>query len=170
MARNNRLIELVFNDIIANQDRISSMEKFLSSDKALGITETEDITRLKELYKKMVDDISFQMEKLAYIEEMIVQLRCVELIHDEIKFSQVREYVYARTLFYRSKKDIKDIRVVVGRIDEFDEPYDDLIQDPDFLILAEMKLRDAMIREINDLKSLTDAIEDIHNEHLVESE
>lgn len=161
MSRNNRLIDLVFNNIIANQGKISAMEKFLSTDESLGIEETEEIKQYKESYEKLVAQISHQIELLSHIEELIVQLRCVEMIHDEIKFSLVREYIYARTLFYRSGKEIKDIRVIVGRIDDFDKSYDDIIIDPDFITMAELKLKETMLKEIHDLKEHTDEIENL---------
>lgn len=170
MSRHNRLIELVFNDIIANQDKISSIEKFLSTDDALNIIETEILKQFKDSYKKIVDDISDSIDKLARLEELIVQLRCIAMVHEEIKFSQVREYIYARTLFYRSGKEIKDIRVLIGRLDDFDEPYEDLIQDPDFVILAEGKLQEAMYKEINQLMKISNIVENLQEESLVDSE
>jgi len=166
MSRNNRLIQLVFNDIIANQDRIGAMEQFLATDSDLNIKETEDIKRYKELYKQLVIELSSPFEELARIEEMIVQLRCLEMMPKEIKFYMSREYVYARTLFYRSNMEIKDIRVMVGRLDEFEEPFEILVEYPEFRMLAENKLRDAILKEIKSSESIIN----FHSENLAVSE
>ena len=50
MARNNRLIDVVFANVVGNDERVSQYEKFLATDKALGIQETDDIKDAKRLY------------------------------------------------------------------------------------------------------------------------
>lgn len=103
MARNNRLTEQVFTGLDPG--------KFLSTDEFLGITETPEITKAKELYRKLLDHISPSMTALVTLEETLVQLRCREVIDSNIKLSFIKNYIYARSLFYRSENDVKDIRV-----------------------------------------------------------
>jgi hypothetical protein len=139
MARNNRLTEQVFTGL--------DPEKFLSTDEVLGITVTNHIRRCKILYTKILEDIAPSITALVTLEETLVQLRCRESM--EIKLSFLKNYIYARTLFYRSKNDVKDIRVIVGKISEDGDDPDVLLNDPVFMGIAKAKLEDAMDLEIN---------------------
>lgn len=141
MARNNRLTEQVFTGLDPG--------KFLSTDEFLGITETPEITKAKELYRKLLDHISPSMTALVTLEETLVQLRCREVIDSNIKLSFIKNYIYARSLFYRSENDVKDIRVIVGKISEDGDDPDVLLDDDVFMVIATMKIKEAMDLEIN---------------------
>jgi hypothetical protein len=141
MARNNRLTEQVFTGL--------DPEKFLSTDEFLGITETPEITKAKELYRKLLEHITPSITALVTLEETLVQLRCREMIKENIKLSFIRDYIYARSLFYRSGNEVKDIRVIVGRISEYGDDPDVLLNDHVFMGLARFKIEDAMDDEIN---------------------
>jgi hypothetical protein len=43
MARNNRLIEMVFANVVGTEDRVSLYDKFNGTDSALKIEETKDL-------------------------------------------------------------------------------------------------------------------------------
>ncbi len=77
-----------------------------------------------------------------------MQLRSKETIMDELKLSLVREYIYARCLFYREGKGTKDIRVIVGKSDIYGTDIEKLTGDVDFMDLAKEKLLKAMDSEI----------------------
>jgi hypothetical protein len=79
-------------------------------------------------YKKVTKDHNNDFNKLADMEEIIMQLRAKEN-PIEIKLSVIREYVYARSLFYRKGKKTKDIRIIVGKFDKAKDadPIDKLI-------------------------------------------
>lgn len=139
MARNNRLTEQVFTGL--------DPEKFLSTDEFLGITETPEITRAKELYRKLLENIAPSITALVTLEEALVQLRCREYM--DIKLSFIKNYIYARSLFYRSENDVKDIRVIVGKISDHGDDPQVLLDDDVFMVLASMKLKEAMDLEIN---------------------
>lgn len=152
MARNNRLIEVVFSNVIGNDERVSQYEKFLTTDKALGIEETEDIRDAKALYASIIKNNKTVLDELAKLEESIVQLRCREQVLKEFKLSKVREYIYARALFFRPGREVKDIRVVVGRTDVYGEDLQDLMFNGDFMTIARAKLSEAMDYEITENK------------------
>lgn len=152
MARNNRLIEVVFSNVIGNDERVSQYEKFLTTDKALGIEETEDIKDAKALYASIIKNNKTVLDELAKLEESIVQLRCREQVLKEFKLSKVREYIYARALFFRPGREVKDIRVVVGRTDVYGEDLQDLMFNGDFMTIARAKLSEAMDYEITENK------------------
>jgi hypothetical protein len=89
-------------------------------------------------------------EMLAKLEEIIMQLRSKETAGDDIKLSLVREYIYARTLFYREGKGTKDIRVIVGKTDIYGTEVTNLTVDESFMELAKEKLLRVMDLEIQE--------------------
>ncbi len=152
MARNNRLIDVVFANVVGNDERVSQYEKFLATDKALGIQETDDIKDAKRLYSSILRNNKTVLDELAKLEESIVQLRCREQVLSDFKLSKVREYIYARALFFRPGREVKDIRVVVGRTDVYGEDLQDLMFNGDFMTIARNKLSEAMDMEIAENK------------------
>jgi hypothetical protein len=89
-------------------------------------------------------------EQLATLEEIIMQMRIRENLED-IKLSQVREYIYARTPFYRKDKKSKDVRVIVNKVEfypESDGNLEILFSDVVFMEKAKYKLVQAMDSEI----------------------
>jgi len=144
MGKNNRLTEGVFSDIVGNE----SYYDFLHSDTAMGINPTPDIIKCKELYIRILNRNREDIQTLAKLEETITQLRCKEVAKKEIKLSQVRGYIYARTPFFRSGKDIKDIRVVVGKTEVYGDNLDALFVNKSFVIQAKEKLMAAMTEQI----------------------
>lgn len=93
-------------------------------------------------------EIAHVVEKLAKIEEIVLQKRCMKEDNLNIKLSILRDYVYARTPFFRRDKSTKDIRVIVSRIDLIypnEIPtLDKLYDDKDFMDTAKTKLIEAM--------------------------
>jgi len=144
MGKNNRLTDGVFLDIVGNE----SYDDFLQSDEAMGIKVTPEILKCKELYVRILNKNRDDIQTLAKLEEMITQLRCKEVAKKDFKLSQVRGYIYARTPFYRSGKDIKDIRVVVGKTEVYGENLDALFANKAFVIQAKEKLMSAMTEQI----------------------
>jgi len=164
MARNNILIKLVFGDIVANQNKISATEQFLEADENLGINETEQLKKYKEIYDNLVRKINSDLNTLSNLEGIIVQLRCIEMVPNEIKFSLLRDYIYARTTFYRPNNEIRDIRVIVGKLEDFDEPYETIIEYPEFILMAQNKLKETMS---NIMKKNGIDVENLHEENLI---
>lgn len=100
-------------------------------------------------YSDTYVEIAHKVEKLAQIEEMVLQKRCMKNI--KIKLSTLREYVYARTPFYRRGKSTNDIRIIVSRIDEIypgkTPTLDELYKDQEFMDKAKSELLEAMLLE-----------------------
>lgn len=152
MARNNRLIEMVFANVVGTEDKVSLYDKFASTDSVLKIEETKDLKEAKNLYSKIINKHKVVLEELAKLEEAIVQLRCREQVLEEFKLSKVREYIYARALFYRPGREVKDIRVIAGRTDVYGEDVNDWYNNGDLMNIAKAKLSEAMDAEIEDNK------------------
>lgn len=166
MSRSNRLIELVFSDIVGSDERVSSYDKFLSTDKALDIPLNLHLKETKALYQKLVNKQKVQLENLARVEETIVQLRCYQMSMMDYKLSLVREYIYARCLFFRLGKDVKDIRVVVGRTDIWGNDLEALRDNKEFTKEVKEKLETAMMMEIRESLKLVEMVKSNVNEQV----
>jgi hypothetical protein len=71
---------------------------------------------------------------------------------EEFKLSKVREYIYARALFFRPGREVKDIRIIAGRTDVYGEDINDWYNNGDLMNIAKAKLSEAMDAEIEDNK------------------
>lgn len=150
MGRENRLTGGVFTEIVGTQDKISSYDKFLNVNVDLDIPHTDELVKYCNQYKNHIRMMKTSFETLAKLEEVIMQLRSKETIMDELKLSLVREYIYARCLFYREGKGTKDIRVIVGKSDLHGTDIEKLTGDVEFMELAKEKLLKAMDSEITE--------------------
>jgi len=148
MGRFNKTVDGVFVDIVGTEDHISSYDKFINYGN--NITPSRELKKYSTQYKNLVKEFTPTLEKLASVEEVVMQLRSRENI-DEIKLSLVREYVYARCSFYRRGVQSKDIRVIVDK-EEFWEfnKVDDLLNNTEFMEKATNKLTKAMDTEIKE--------------------
>ena len=148
MPRNNKVTERVFANIAETGGRKGSYDKFLAIDREMGLQESDLLIKMKEKYSEIAQDCVDDIKVLAALEEIIVQIRAKEVIPTELRLSLSRDYIYARSIFYRRGNQINDIRVVVGRTTEFGDELDELIRDTNFRTLCETKLIEAMDKEI----------------------
>lgn len=150
MGRVNKTIEGVFTNIVGTSSEISTYNQFINQGEDLNISkELQDLT---DTYVKLVNDHKNTFEQLASLEEIIMQMRIKENL-DDIKLSLVREYIYARTPFYRKDKKAKDVRVIVDKIEfhpEVGTNIEILIGNEDFMERAKEKLVTAMDTEIKE--------------------
>lgn len=145
MGRVNKSIEGVFTDIVGSQEQISSYDVFIGSEKGIS----KDLKPFLEQYKKSITKNKTEFERLAKLEEIIMQIRSRDNL-DEIKLSLVREYIYARCSFYRSDKIGKDIRIIVDNVEFWEDNMDNLLKNKTFMEKARVKLIKAMNKEIED--------------------
>ena len=150
MGRVNKTIEGVFTNIVGTSSEISTYNQFINQGEDLNISkELQDLT---DTYVKLVNEHKNTFEQLASLEEIIMQMRIKENL-DDIKLSLVREYIYARTPFYRKDKKAKDVRVIVDKIEfhpEVGTNIEILIGNEDFMARAKEKLTSAMDSEIKE--------------------
>jgi hypothetical protein len=149
MGRVNKTIEGVFVDIVGNSSKLSGYDQFLNQGTD---NPSRELSKLTNNYKSLITNHKEVFEKLASLEEVIMQLRIRENLHD-IKLSQVREYVYARTPFYRKDKVTKDVRVIVDKMEFYPEGGSDiniLLGNEDFVERAKYRLAQAMDNEIEE--------------------
>ena len=140
----------VFTEIVGTPKTISQFEQFLNMDPE----ETSDaLKKLTGTYKNIVTQWKPQFDKVALLEETILQMRAMENI-SEIKLSVVRdEYIYARSPFYRRGGSTKDIRVIVGKTDIDGEDLNRLAKDIKFMERAKRKVQVAMDKQISENKN-----------------
>jgi hypothetical protein len=148
MPRNNKITERVFADVAETGSRKGSYDKFLALDQEMGLKESPALTSIKEKYSELAKDCAEDIKTLASLEEIIIQIRCKEVIDSELRLSLSRDYIYARSLFFRRTNKINDIRVVIGKTEEYGDNVDELIKDPNFRVNCKLQLTAAMNREI----------------------
>ena len=148
MPRLQKVTEKVFAEIAESPQKKASYTTFLDIDEVMGIPEEDRLKELKTLYRDIVATAKKRIATLAALEEIIIQIRCKSVISSELRLSLSRNYIYARSVFYRRGNTINDIRVVVGTTDDFHEPLDVLIEDLDFRTICTGKLEAAMEKEI----------------------
>jgi hypothetical protein len=146
MPRNNKTINRVFTEIVPNK----AYDQFLRVDQELGIHESEILSDMKAEYVMTLAGIRKTLKTLSKIEEVILQIRSKEMIESELRLSLSRNYIYARSLFYRIGKEINDIRVIVGKTEDYGEDIDSLLSLPGFRDLCKTKLSEAMDKIINE--------------------
>lgn len=150
MGRVNKTIDGVFIDIVGTPSELSSYDQFVKHGE--GKDFSKELNELTEVYKKLTLEHKSTFELLASLEEIIMQMRIREDLTD-IKLSQVREYIYARTPFYRKDRKSKDVRVIVGNLEFYPHVngnIDLLLGDKDFMDKATTKLIAAMDSEIEE--------------------
>lgn len=145
MGRFNQSIDGVFTDLV-EVGQIPSYDKFVNYGNE--IKPSKDLKKFTVEYKNLVKVFGPTVEKLATLEEIIMQMRAKESV-DDIKLSLVRDYLYARCSFFRRGKLSKDIRVIVDKAEFWEVPnVDDLLTNKDFMDKAVSKLTRAMDTEI----------------------
>lgn len=145
MGRFNATIDGVFTDLV-EVGQVPSYDKFVNYGD--NLKPSRDLKKFTTEYKNLVKMFGPTVEKLATLEEIIMQMRAKESITD-IKLSLVREYLYARCSFFRRGKLSKDIRVIVDKAEFWDTTnLDELSNNKDFMEKATTKLIKAMETEI----------------------
>jgi hypothetical protein len=152
MSRNNKLLNMP----ITNACSGNGIKKFIGQDIFIGTDGDDEINNFIQNYKTIYNSIKDDLNQLQQLETVITQLRCQKQIKSEIKIYISQIYVYARSTFYRSDKQIKDIRVLLGPVSELGDDMDTLYNNEEFMNEAHNKLHNAMRDEIKDsIKRIT---------------
>lgn len=159
MPRSNKITACVL------PKKMGSYVEFMNLDANMGLNVSDLMKSFKGHYINLMSDHYDLLENMSKIEEIIIQFRCKEVIESELRLSLNRNkkndmtYVYARSLFYRSKNKIKDIRVCVGSVDQYGNDLNGLINDVEFRKICISKLKGVIDKEIesniNNLKLVT---------------
>ena len=95
MSKHNKLTQVVLSEIIGTDSKVSKFHQFIHADNLLGINETKELKECLKLYGKLATKNLKEIVDMSKLEEIIVQLRCRELVMGEFKLSKVRDYIYA---------------------------------------------------------------------------
>ena len=159
MPRLQKVTEKVFAEIAETPQKKGAYSSFLEVDKILGLPVSPELQELKDLYDNLTHASKEMIEQLASIEEIVIQIRCKNVISKELRLSLSRNYIYARSVFYRRGNKINDIRVVVGTTEEYGDDLGELIKTTAFRDLCILDITVAMEKEIEtnivELKTLT---------------
>jgi hypothetical protein len=148
MPRINKVTEKVFAEIAETPKKKGMYTTFLNIDKVMGLPESESLKEFKKMYDELTSENKGTISTLSALEEIIIQIRCKEVIESELRLSLSRNYIYARSVFYRRGNTINDIRVLIGNTDMYPEPIEDLIKDDSFKHVCYTYLTAAMNKEI----------------------
>jgi hypothetical protein len=147
MGRVNKLTDGVFTGIVGNASEVSTYDRFINLQGDL--TNSKESNEFLREYQSVITENKVAFDRLSSLEEIIMQLRSRDSIGDDFKLSIVREYIYARTPFFRRDKGTKDIRVIVGLTEFYGEDTRKLMGNDEFVQKATTKLIDAMNQEIS---------------------
>lgn len=148
MSRYNPVIERIFSNIVDENPNRGTYNAFLNVEDNLNLPKNQTVENFKEMYGKVINGCIEDLHLLAKLEEIIIQTRCKSIIQSEMKLSQSRNYIYARSTFYRKGKEMNDIRVMVGKTDNWGDDLNALMENKQFRVLCYTMLIDAMDREI----------------------
>jgi len=145
MGRVNKSVEGVFVDIVGSSTELSSYDVFMNIKSK---NKSNSLKSFLDEYRKIITENKSEFERLAKIEEIIMQLRLLDI--KDIKLSLVREYVYARCSFFRIGKTSKDIRVIVDNVEFWESDMVKLSTNEEFMTKAKNKLIRAMEKEVDE--------------------
>jgi hypothetical protein len=148
MPRLNKATEKVFAEIAETPQKKGQYTTFLNIDKVMGIKESPALKEFKEMYDELTQENRGTISTLAALEEIIIQIRAKEVIESELRLSLSRNYIYARSLFYRRGNKINDIRVVVGTTEDYGTELNVLLENEAFRTICWTALKKAMDKEI----------------------
>lgn len=150
MGRVNKSTAGVFTDIVGDQKSIPTFLHFQTIQEELKKASPE-LNRYLEAYKKTVDKNKLTFEVLARLEDLIMQLRTRENMNSkDIRLNVVRGYIYARIPFHRKDRESKDIRVIIGRTEDWGTDLKKLLGNKKFIAAAKEKLTSAMTEVIDE--------------------
>lgn len=147
MGRVNQTIAGAFSTIVGNSNQNSLYDNFIRRGQHLK--ESPKLKKFTNMYKSLVKSNKYEIEKLAALEVIVMQMRIRENIED-IRIDVVRNYIYARCAFIRHGKDAKDIRALVCNTAIFNQDVDELYKNEEFIEVAKLKLGEAMDKEIEE--------------------
>lgn len=149
MSRTNKNTLGVFTNIVGDNNQIPTYDMFLKTQDKLK-KPSKDLKPYIDKYKSLITKNRLVFEEMAQLEDRILQLRVMENINpSEIKFSILREYIYARIPFHRRDKDAKDVRSLIGLTSIYGTDINKLYQNKEFMDLTITKLKKVMSDVIN---------------------
>jgi hypothetical protein len=144
----------VFLKVTGNQEQRPMWEQFITDDHGTDLHPEIGLAKFVELYKERVTSMKTDIQELADLEVIVLQIRSLSNLVGNVKLYTVKDkYIYARTNFYRTDNDINELRVLIDPIDLYFP--NGMTVDPqilfgneDFMKKVYYKLRTSMLETI----------------------
>ena len=165
MGRTNKTLQGAFINIAGTDKERSLVEQFLTrnADAAVhcGIslanspaqnqTGQYSLAKFMAQYKTIAAELNPQVQLLARLETVILQLSAKANLKDIILYFNKGKYIYARCPFYRFNNEVNEIRTIVGLASNYlksDSPLESLYDDENFMSTVKEKITSIMDQEI----------------------
>ena len=181
MGRNNKTLQGAFTSILGNSSERSAIEQFITrhtgSDlpgeyslaKNLPGAEADlpgryPLAKYINHYKILYAENAAAVDAMAQLETIIMQFKARIDMQDIAIYFNRKKYIYARCPFFRSDRDVKEIRVCVEPIAYYfsDGPTQEnlakLMVHDDFMKKAYDKVAEAMDQEIKNSVKIYDIL------------
>ena len=143
----------VFLKVMGNQEQRPQWEQFMTEDHGTDLHPEIGLARFVEVYKDRITSMKTNIQELADLEVIVLQIRALSNLIGNVKLYTVKDkYIYARVNFYRTDNDINELRVLIDPIDlHFPNGTVDpqiLFGNEDFMKKVYYKLRMSMLATI----------------------
>jgi hypothetical protein len=143
----------VFLKVTGNQEQRPQWEQFMIDDHGTDLHPEIGLARFEQLYKERITGMKSDLQELADLEVIILQIRALSNLIGNVKLYTVKDkYIYARFNFYRTDNNINELRVLIDPIDlHFPDGAADpeiLFGNEDFMKKVYYKLRMSMLATI----------------------
>ena len=117
MGRLNKDNHGVFVNIVGDNKQRPSYEQFIHRPTQGSHPEYCLADYITE-YRNKVNQHKLDIEQLAHLEVIIIQIRALSNLAGNVKLYTVRDtYIYGRCPFHRNESDINEVRVLIDPID-----------------------------------------------------
>ena len=121
----------VFLKVMGNQEQRPQWEQFMTEDHGTDLHPEIGLARFVEVYKDRITSMKTNIQELADLEVIVLQIRALSNLIGNVKLYTVKDkYIYARVNFYRTDNDINELRVLIDPIDLY---FPDGAADPQIL-------------------------------------
>jgi hypothetical protein len=143
----------VFLKVTGNQEQRPQWEQFITDDHGTDLHPEIGLARFVEVYKDRITSVKTDIQELADLEVIILQIRALSMLVGNVKLYTVNDkYIYARFNFYRVDNDINELRVLIDPIDLYfpngTVDPEILFGNEDFMKKVYYKLRTSMLETI----------------------
>lgn len=170
MGRTNKTLQGAFTLIAGTASERSAVEQFITRNASAADPGLEyslanspaepaaqySLAKFLDEYKSEYSKQSFTIELLAQLETIIMQIKARTDMTDVVVYFNKSKYIYARCPFYRSDRDIKEIRVIISPILKYfkdgptKENLESLNNNKEFMDIVYGKIADVMDTEIDE--------------------
>jgi hypothetical protein len=117
MGNLNKDIQGVFVNIAGDHSSIPDYEQFINRPSQDLYPEYCLANYIAE-YSAKVQQHKMEIQQLAHLEKIIMQIRALSNLAGNVKLYTVRDtYIYARCTFYRNDSDTNEVRLLIDPID-----------------------------------------------------